>query len=110
MNSGLGLLAMYLSGAVLGAGYFAGLWLTTQRLQQSHPPALLLITSLLLRTLFLLTGFYFILGDGQWQHLLTALAGLITLRQLTLYCTRKNSLAGRRAPASTRRNRHDHQS
>lgn len=69
-------------GMLLGAGYFAALWQTLRQLPHSRRPALLLMSSLLLRLALVLTAFYLILKFGQWDRLLTSLLGFILVRML----------------------------
>lgn len=97
----MGVMLMFAAGGLLAALYLAGLWLTVQYIHRPHhshhshhsyhkrhphherPKAGLWLTiSLVLRLLLLLVALYLILGDGQWRHLLAALAGFMTLRQL----------------------------
>ena len=97
----MGVMLMFVAGGLLAALYLAGLWLTVQYIHRPHhshhshhsyhkrhphherPKAGLWLTiSLVLRLLLLLVALYLILGDGQWRHLLAALAGFMTLRQL----------------------------
>ena len=85
----MGVMLMFVAGGLLAALYLAGLWLTVQYIHRPHHPhnerpkaGLWLTISLVLRLLLLLVALYLILGDGQWRHLLAALAGFMTLRQL----------------------------
>jgi F1F0 ATPase subunit 2 len=91
----MGVMLMFVAGGLLAALYLAGLWLTVLYIHRPHhsyhkrhphherPKAGLWLTiSLVLRLLLLLVALYLILGDGQWRHLLAALAGFMTLRQL----------------------------
>ena len=78
------LVSMFLLGALLGAMYLAGLWLTVQRICSGQYPLLRLMTSLVTRMGLLAVAFYFIIAEGDWQHLLAALAGFVTLRTLTV--------------------------
>ena len=99
----MGVMLMFVAGGLLAALYLAGLWLTVLYIHRPHhshhshhsyhkrhphherPKAGLWLTiSLVLRLLLLLVALYLILGDGQWRHLLAALAGFMTLRQLVI--------------------------
>ena len=64
------------AGFILGIGFFGSLWWTIQRGLTSKRPALLFLTSLLLRISLLLIGFYFI-ADGRLKLLLMCLIGFI---------------------------------
>jgi len=70
-----------LAGALLGAFYFFGLWWTIRRLGSSQYVALLFMFSMLFRSLVVIAGFYFILGD-HWQQLVPGLLGFMLLRML----------------------------
>lgn len=95
MNEGIGindlfvLLLMAIAGALLAAVYLAGLWVTVRRLHRYQHPALLLVTSIIMRMGLVVVGFLFILGDRHWQHLLAALAGFLTLRTLAIRRVRR---------------------
>ena len=103
----MGVMLMFVAGGLLAALYLAGLWLTVLYIHRPHhsyhshhshhsyhkrhphherPKAGLWLTiSLVLRLLLLLVALYLILGDGQWRHLLAALVGFMTLRQLVTH-------------------------
>lgn len=68
-----------LSGALLGVFFFAGLWWTVRHIGTSRQAALLILSSMLLRTGVVVVGFYFILGDN-WQRLLMGLLGFTVVR------------------------------
>lgn len=82
MNQWLALVQMFLYGALGGALYLYGLWLTVQRVRHGGYSAVWLLASGVARVVFLLFFLYCILGGGHWQHLLAALGGFITLRIL----------------------------
>ena len=79
MNEMLTWLLTWLAGSALGAFFFGGLWWTVRKSLSSQRPALWLLTSLLLRMVITLTGFYFVSG-GQWQRLLLCLLGFMMAR------------------------------
>ena len=68
-----------LSGIVLGAVFFGGLWWTTGRCLYSGRPALCFLCSMWLRTVTVLAGFYFMPGDSslKWP---VSLAGFAASR------------------------------
>ncbi len=70
-------------GAVLGAFYFGGLWLTVRRMTIAQQPALLLFVSLLVRAGVVLFGFYFVM-DGHWDRLVACMAGFLLARTLLI--------------------------
>jgi F1F0 ATPase subunit 2 len=58
MSSFAGVVLSAVTGLFLGALFFGGLWWTISESQSSKNPAFLFTASLLLRTLFVLCGFY----------------------------------------------------
>ena len=60
MNETLSLVLALVTGVLLGAMFFGGLWWTVQKGVSSKRPALWFFGSLLLRTSIALAGFYFI--------------------------------------------------
>ena len=77
----LELAAAVLAGSLLGAFFFGGLWWTVRRGLVSAQPALFFLGSLLLRTLSVVAGFYFI-SRGDWRRLVASLAGFLLARVL----------------------------
>ena len=77
------LLALALGvGALLGAVFFGGLWLTVRRALAYSQPGIWIMASMLLRTGIVETGFYLLLGlpaDG-WKILLAGLLGFLSAR------------------------------
>ena len=70
----------FISGLALGFLYFYGLWLTVRRLPQSKSPGMVVMFSYLLRLLILLAAFYGLILWLNWQGLIAAFLGLITIR------------------------------
>ena len=70
-------------GAVLGAFYFGGLWITVRRVAIAGQPALLLFLSFLLRAGVVLLGFYFVM-DGRWERLVACMAGFLLARSMLI--------------------------
>ncbi len=79
MNEWLMLALTGMAGLLLGAIFFGGLWWTVRLGVASRRPALLFLGSLLLRTVVVVAGFYFV-GDGHWQRLLACLFGFVIAR------------------------------
>ena len=98
MNDTVMLTLSVLAGAALGAFFFVGLWWTIRRALAARQPALLVMGSMLGRTGLVLLGFY-VVADGQWQHLLLCLAGFIAARLIVTRVlpesTHDTSLMGR---------------
>lgn len=86
MTEMLLLVLVGLAGGVLGAIFFGGLWWTVRMGVSSRQPALLFFTSLLLRTIIVLTGFYFLTG-GHWHRLLACLLGFVIARIIVMRLT-----------------------
>ena len=79
MNDTWSLLFSLVTGVLLGAVYFWGLWWTVKKGVSSQHPALWFVGSLLFRISVVLTGFYFI-GRGHWIRLMVCLLGFILAR------------------------------
>ena len=75
-----------LAGGVLGVLFFGGLWWTVKKGVSSTQPALLFSVSMLLRTIIVLIGFYFV-GGGHWTRMLSCFAGFIIARLLVMRYT-----------------------
>lgn len=75
------------AGAGLGVLFFGGLWWTVRRGVVSEYPALWFLASAVLRTGFVLAGFY-VASDGQWPRLLWCLLGFVVARVLVTWATR----------------------
>ncbi|MBN1879672.1 hypothetical protein JW823_06145 [bacterium] len=87
MNEMLGLLPAFVTGALLGAVFFGGLWWTIRKRISSKWCAVWFFGSLLARTSIVLAGFYFVSGSS-WKRLLTCLAGFIIARMIVMRFTR----------------------
>jgi F1F0 ATPase subunit 2 len=87
MNETLSLLLALVTGVLLGAVFFGGLWWTVQRGLSSNRSALWFFGSLLLRTGIVLAGFYFI-ARGNWERLLVCLLGFVVARTIVMRLTR----------------------
>ena len=68
-----------LAGFGIGAIFFGGLWWTVRQGVTSKQPALLFAGSMLARTGFALTGFYFV-SDHRWERSVACLVGFIAAR------------------------------
>jgi F1F0 ATPase subunit 2 len=90
MREATNLVLALLAGVFLGATFFGGLWWTIRRGVSSHVPALWFLGSVLLRTLIVVTGFYFS-ARGDWHRLLACLLGFLLARILATRLTRAAS-------------------
>jgi F1F0 ATPase subunit 2 len=84
-----------LAGALLGAIFFGGLWWTVGHGVSARRPALLFVTSVVLRMGITLVGFYFVSG-GQWKRLVACLVGFVIARTVVTWLVR----AGEKLPKS----------
>ena len=80
-------LLVLVTGVLLGAVFFGGLWWTVRKGISSGHPALLFLGSLLLRTSVALAGFYFI-GREHWERLFICLFGFVIARFIVMRITR----------------------
>ena len=87
MNETVTLVLALVTGVLLGAIFFGGLWWTVQKGVSSKRPALWFFGSLLLRTSIALVGFYFI-TRGHWERLLVCLLGFVVARLIVTWLTR----------------------
>lgn len=83
MNEGTSLLAALAAGVLLGAFFFGGLLWTVHKCLSARQPALWVLASLLLRTLVVLAGFYYV-ADGHWARMLLCLVGFLIARLLVI--------------------------
>lgn len=94
MTEAFMLIAGFFLGALLGAFYFGGLWLTLKRLHQCRQPTLLSLGSFAARIMVCAMGFYLIIGKGI-EMLFFALAGFILTKIILI---RKLSCPDNRGP------------
>ena len=87
MNESVTFLLAAFAGLLLGAVFFGGLWWTVQKGVASNHPALWFFGSFIARMSIVLAGFYFV-GGGQWQRLLSCLAGFLLARFIVTWVTR----------------------
>jgi F1F0 ATPase subunit 2 len=72
-----------LGGFALGAFFFIGLWWTVRRGVASAQPAVIFLGSMLLRTLVVMGGFYY-LSCGDWRNLVGSLIGFSLARFMVI--------------------------
>jgi F1F0 ATPase subunit 2 len=87
VNETLTLVLVLVTGVLIGAMFFGGLWWTVQKGVSSKQPAFWFFGSLLLRTSITLAGFYFI-ARGHWERLLVCLLGFVIARLIVTRLTR----------------------
>lgn len=81
MNDIFSLVPALITGLLLGAMFFGGLWWTVRKGVTSRRPALWFFGSLLLRTVITLAGLY-VVSDGHWERLLAGLVGFTIARPI----------------------------
>ncbi len=87
MNDPLMLILAALAGIVLGLLFFGGLWWTVRKGMTSSHPALLFVSSLILRMGIALVGIYYI-GMGDWKRMVACVVGFIIARYVVTWWTR----------------------
>jgi F1F0 ATPase subunit 2 len=75
------------TGVLLGAIFFGGLWWTVRKCVSAKQPALWFFGSVLLRMTVVLAGFYFV-AHGHWERLLVCLLGFVMARVVVTRLTR----------------------
>ena len=88
MNETLSLLLALVTGVLLGAMFFGGLWWTVRKGILSKRPALWFFGSLMLRTSITLAGFYLI-AHSHWERMLVCLLGFAIARLIVKRITRE---------------------
>jgi F1F0 ATPase subunit 2 len=90
MTELLALALALITGGVLGAFFFGGLWWTVRTGISSRRPALLFFGSLLVRVSISLAGFYLVSGN-QWDRLLLCVLGFVVARMIVTALIRSSS-------------------
>jgi F1F0 ATPase subunit 2 len=80
MSESLVLLISLAAGFLIGAVFFAGLWMTTRRVLRSRHPAILSLASFLGRSLVAAGGFYLVARQGDWRAVIAAALGFLAAR------------------------------
>jgi F1F0 ATPase subunit 2 len=86
MNEIFGFTMALVTGVLLGAIFFGGLWWTVRKGFSSTQPALWFLASMLLRTSIVLGGFYLVARD-HWGRLLVCLLGFVAARLIVIRLT-----------------------
>jgi F1F0 ATPase subunit 2 len=80
----------FMAGLLLGTLFFGGLWFTVKRMVNTRAPALLVLSSFVLRVVITLAGFYYI-SRGNWQRLFICAAGFLAARFLVVHLTKSKN-------------------
>ena len=86
MNETLSLVLALVTGVLLGAIFFGGLWWTVRKCVSSKQPARWVFGSGLLRMSTVVAGFYFV-AQGHWDRLLACLLGFVMARVIVTRIT-----------------------
>jgi F1F0 ATPase subunit 2 len=102
MSEPLSLVLALITGVVLGAIFFGGLWWTVRKCVSAKQPALWFLGGGLLRMTVVLAGFYLV-AHGHWERLLVCLLGFVMARVLVTRITHfgKASLLAKGGPPCT---------
>ena len=92
MTDALRLVLALVTGLLLGAIFFGGLWWTIRKGVSLSQPALWFLGSMLLRMGIALAGFYLVSGR-DWERLLMCLLGFIVARLVVTWLTRREQEA-----------------
>lgn len=76
-----------LTGLLLGAFFFGGLWITVKKAVTSKVPAIWFFGSFILRIGVTMTGFYY-MAAGNWQKLLVCGLGFVIARYIIVRVTK----------------------
>lgn len=87
MNEMPSLMFAGVTGLLLGAIFFGGLWWTVRKGLSSKQPAFWFLGSVLLRMGIVLAGFYLV-GREDWKRLLACLLGFVIARFVVTWLTR----------------------
>lgn len=87
MNEIVFIVLLLFCGLVLGLFFFVGLWWTIKKSMVSRHPALVLLSSLIIRICVVLIGFYYI-SQGNWKRILSCLAGFIIAKFIVTRLTK----------------------
>ena len=87
MNNIITLAPAFVTGILLGAIFFGGLWWTVQKGVSANRPACWFLGSLLLRMSIVLTGFY-VIAYSHWERMPACLLGFVMARLIMMRLTR----------------------
>lgn len=93
-QAGLGVLL----GAVLGLGFFGGLWYTVRRLPQARHPAALALVSFAGRLALAVAGFYLVLRLATIAGVVGAVVGFLIVRIALTRAVSSAQVPEQRAP------------
>lgn len=94
INEVLRYILVFVAGAILGAAFFGGLWLTVQQLPRSKHPALLFLFSGIARTILVITGIWLV-ANRDPVAVVTCLGGFVCTRVVTMQNLERSNAASR---------------
>ncbi len=83
----LTIVAIFFAGILLGLFFFGGLLWTVRRGLSAKHPALLFLSSWLVR-IGVVVGVFFLVFNGRWERLLVCVAGFLVARIVVILFTR----------------------
>jgi F1F0 ATPase subunit 2 len=92
MNETTALMTALAAGVLLGAFFFGGLLWTVRKCLSAQNPALWVLSSLLVRTSVVLTGFHYV-SAAHWARMLLCLLGFLVARLLVTRLTEHTATA-----------------
>ena len=94
LNLTLQIMIAALAGGIAALLYFGGLWLTVRRINQARRALPYLAVSAAIRLGFIVAAVMLaILAGADARHLLAALAGFLTVRQIIIFRARRSDLS-----------------
>ncbi|MEI6054455.1 MAG: ATP synthase subunit I [Lentisphaerota bacterium] len=90
MNEVAFIILSAICGLILGLFFFGGLWWTIKTSITSKHPALLMLSSLIIRICVVLVGFYYV-SQGSWKRILGCLTGFIAAKFIVTRFTKPES-------------------
>jgi len=88
MSEAFILILAWMAGLMLGSIFFGGLWWTVRRGVAAKQPAMLFMSSFLLRMAIAVSGFLLV-GRGDWKRLVVCLVGFVMARLVVIWLTRQ---------------------
>lgn len=79
------LLVSFAAGTAAGTAFFSALRWTTRQLPRARHPALLVVTSLIVRMAVVIGIFLLLSRFGRWEPLVVGLGGFLLIRVLAVH-------------------------
>jgi F1F0 ATPase subunit 2 len=75
------LIIAFLAGLTLGVFFSLNLWSSVKKMTDEQTPWYILFVNFVLRMGVVAVGFYIVM-DGHWERMMTALAGFVLMREI----------------------------